>query len=86
MPNGKSRGRQLRALDVGTEAWADVAQRSATRLLVRQSGFAGDKIVPQADPHSLTPSQSCPKWGLLGGCLTFQLGILNIALAGGRFC
>ena len=31
-------------------------------------------------------SQSCPKWGPLWGCLTFQLGILNIALARGRFC
>ena len=64
--------RSLRAFDVGTEAWADMARRSATRLLVRQSGFAGDKIVPRADPHSLTPSQSCPKWGLLGGMFDFS--------------
>ena len=42
--------RQLGGLDVGTEAWADVARRSAMRLLVRQSDFAGDKIVPWADP------------------------------------
>ena len=61
--------RPLQALDVGTEAWADVARRSATRLLVRQSGFAGDKIVPRADPHSLTHSlphnlvQNGVSWG-----------------------
>ena len=65
--------RQLRALDVGTEAWADVARRSATRLLVRQSGFAGDKIVPRADPHSLTHSVTIlSKMGSPGGVFDFS--------------
>ena len=38
------------------QARVEVARRSATRLLVHQSSFVGDKIRPRANLHSLTHS------------------------------